>query len=232
MEYRAMRRFGVLKDVDGHRLQPQQGVVAAICGDGDQSEDVFDFLSGICRRHGNGPRVHLVALNGGPLLAPEDSPLSVGLPDGAVLVRHIIKGLKLKNIDVVIALGHAPCGAAHAHKMDPEQVIGGIVAAKRRIRAAAEEELGEDAGKRFAIAPCIQISWGVQHFRRFRYQEAGYAYRSILGRIMLWLRINCSIWRHGTKRSYFVDPQRWEAWLASGERMQLLSALPYEQGEQ
>lgn len=221
--YRAMRRAGLLQDVDGDRLKPRRGVVAVICGDGDQSHDIFKYLGDICQFYGE-RRVHPVALNGGPLLIAKNLPLSANLPDGDVLMRHALDGADIKQIDVIIVKGHAPCGAAGKHKADdPEQVVAGILEARQALRAETERR-DPDAARGIRIAPCIQISWGEENFRRFRQDEAGYA--TLMRRQRLWLntRIEFSLIRHGAKRSYFISPQPedWDAWMKSDERKKAL----------
>lgn len=221
--YRAMRRAGLLKDVDGNRLRPRRGVVAAFCGDGDQSHDVLTYLGDICASFGE-RRVHAVALNGGPLLIAKSLPLSLGLPDGEVLMRHTLDGADLKQIDVIVSKGHAPCGAAAKYKADdPEQVIAGILEAKRELRAETERR-DPEAAPSVRIIPCIQISWGEENLRRFRQDEAGYASLTMLGRILLDTRIEFSLLRYGAKRSYFISPREedWANWLASDERKKAL----------
>ena len=221
--YRAMRRVGLLRDVDGDRLNPRRGVVAVICGDGDQSHDIFRYLGDICQSHGE-RRVHPVALNGGPLLIAPGLPLSADLPDGNVLMRHALDGANLKEMDVIIPKGHAPCGAARKHKADdPEQVIAGILEAKRELRLEAERR-DPAAARGIRIIPCIQISWGEENLRRFRQEEAGYAALARSRRFWLNARIECSlIWR-GARRSYFVSPRSddWDVWMKSNERKQAL----------
>lgn len=125
---------GVLVKIDERRTRQKDGIVLVPCGDGDQMPDIFGLHLRLCRAHMEKPRIHTVSLNGGPLVIPDASPLSWGLPDSEVMLRHILMGCRRKGIGVIALVGHAPCVAASDYKLNASQVVRLVAEAKYRIK--------------------------------------------------------------------------------------------------
>ncbi|MDP3963112.1 MAG: hypothetical protein Q8Q39_01310 [bacterium] len=128
-----LRKFGVLADVDPHRLPQKEGVIATPCADGDQMIDVFTRQVEYAAQAGHAPRPHMLALNGGALLIAEDSPLNKKLREDLVYIEHIKGGIMLKGMRTIVLYTHAPCGAAGLVKLSFVECIELLIKAKARI---------------------------------------------------------------------------------------------------
>lgn len=128
--FEAYRRWRILEHIDNARLP--SSVIMVICGDGDHVSDKFGYQEQLCRWKEETPRIHLIAMNGGALLIPGASPLC---EDGAVMRRHIAKARVLKNINDVVLYVHAPCGVAREFGLGFEDIVGWLMAAKRRLKS-------------------------------------------------------------------------------------------------
>ena len=130
----AMRKFGVLDDIDPHRLAQEQGIIPIPCADGDQMIDIFQHQLKIALEGGVAPRPHQLSLNGGALLIAEESPLNKELREDLVLLAHIRGAMVLKKIRTVVLYAHAPCGAAGLAGLSFERCIDLLMKAKARVK--------------------------------------------------------------------------------------------------
>lgn len=144
-----MRHFGILEDVNPHLLDDSARVVLVPCGDGDYSDDIFHHQSNLLRRatdKGGGvsvdrPKIHLGALNGGPLLLVRNSPIHAGLPQDEVLFHSIVGAIVLQKGTTIALMAHT-CGAAmRIHKMTMEEVFDGLKAARDRTKTELPERV-------------------------------------------------------------------------------------------
>lgn len=179
---REMRTSGVLQDVDAHRIDARQGIVLVTCGDGDQSIDILEYLELVCLEHRLDSRIHLLCLNGGALNLPQNSPLNRWFaysavaqdyqrpPRDAVLLDDIFAACKLKEIQTVILLAHAPCGAARTVELSFEETVRLLVEAKRRIKMCAP-----DMNVQLQVACFYHVCWesGDDVSRRTYFVSAG-----------------------------------------------------------
>jgi hypothetical protein len=132
---REWREFGVLQDVDDHRLDQREGVILITCSDGDRFCDIFAkqvrMVEGQCKD----PRIHTFAWNGGILrIAPGSPANKPGRTTDEDLLDEVADARAMKGINLVAGYSHIPCGKAGACKISPEQVIRLHIAAKRRIK--------------------------------------------------------------------------------------------------
>lgn len=135
----SLRKDGVLADIDPHRLTQQKGVIVVPCADGDQMPDVFAQQAAYAEQAGLEPRPHVLALNGGALLLPENSPLNKAVREDLVLLKHIKDAVPMKNIHTVVIYTHAPCGAAGAANLSFVRCMDLLVKAKARIKEKIPE---------------------------------------------------------------------------------------------
>ncbi len=87
------------------------GFIFLTCGDCNRFPESYRYQKNLIKKAGMQPEPHLIALNGGPLLIPEHSPLNVD-GESRVVKRQIAGSLELKKLDVILAMFHGPCGAA------------------------------------------------------------------------------------------------------------------------
>jgi hypothetical protein len=132
--YKRLRKQGILSDVDAHRLDLTAGVILVACSDGDQLPDIFNNISHSFEGQRQSARIHTIALNGGALLLPENSPLVTPHREDEVLLEHIKVARELKNINTIALYTHAPCGAGTLAGLTLEQELDLLLAAKVRIK--------------------------------------------------------------------------------------------------
>lgn len=165
-----MRKAGALADVNPRRLDQRNGAVIVTCSDGDQIPDVLEYHKRLCLQHRGTPRLHVVSLNGGaPLISPA-SPLSRGLPDGEVVVRHALKGLSAKKMTTMILKGHAPCLAVTLARLSAAETVRLVVEAKQHIM---QHIMALPIGAFFAVSvACLfHVDWGSGRKRSYFIDE-------------------------------------------------------------
>lgn len=126
------RNAGILEDVNPSKIKGK-GVILVCCSDGDQMHDIFTHQVRIIEVIKPGPRIHTIAMNGGALLLPRDSPLSAELHEDEVMLWHIAGARKLKDIHTVVLYAHAPCGAAGLANLTLLKVIELLIQAAKRL---------------------------------------------------------------------------------------------------
>lgn len=153
-----MRRLGLLRSLDPSQLMMPHGGVLVTCGDGHQFRDLREHH--IRTFHGEEPEcLHVVALNGGALSIPHDSPLHnlsftpelLGFSAGAELteeqrlllgpsrrdlpiLQDTFSATVLKTVPYVCVYTHFPCAYAALANLSCEDVIELGVRAKERIK--------------------------------------------------------------------------------------------------
>ena len=146
-----LRQDGFLSDVDSHLLDQKDGVIMVTCADGDQMPDVFKKQSEYLSTQRKTARIHTLALNGGALVVPADSPLNSELPKGEVIIDDIKGAMLLKGIKTIVLYAHAPCGAAGLCNLSVEQVIKFLVKAKEGLKSAFAD---------IKVACFFHVDWG------------------------------------------------------------------------
>lgn len=131
---RRLRSEGVLIDVDAHRLDMKNGVIMVTCSDGDQIADIFGTQSRFVQECRSDPRVHTIALNGGAIAIPQNSPLNFDVRKDEVIIYDIRGAMELKGINTIALYGHAPCGAAGLCCLDVLNVMELLVEGKERLK--------------------------------------------------------------------------------------------------
>jgi hypothetical protein len=99
------------------------GFVFCTCGDCERFPDNYRYQKKLLRASDAVDFMpHMLALNGGPLLIPEDSPLNMS-GESIVMKKQIADSLALKNLNVILLMLHAPCGAAQLTNMTLEETF-------------------------------------------------------------------------------------------------------------
>lgn len=132
----SLREFGVLVDVDGHKIDQANGVVLVTCGDGDHAHDIFTYhvdMMGECKY----PRIHVCAWNGGALRLVPNSDINNAFPGAdLVFMNEVAEACQLKQINTVCFYCHVSCGKAASVRMHAQKVVEHHILAKQRVRAA------------------------------------------------------------------------------------------------
>lgn len=131
--FKSLRYGKVLRDVEGRRLEGRIGVVT--CGDGHQIGDILGYQVAVCGEHREDPVVHVLALNGGALLIPEDSPLNNDFPTTDLLLLEQMRVAKdVKDLSIFALYTHHPCAMAARVGLTLPQQINLLLEAKRRVK--------------------------------------------------------------------------------------------------
>lgn len=144
-----LRADGVLEDVDGRMLNLRRGVIALVCPDGDQMEDLFTHHAKLQREYRKWGRPHFFALNGGALRVPVGSPLNGGA--GEVLLGDIRAARRMKRIRMVVLYVHTPCGVATDAHIELPAKLDLLMQAKARIKA--------ECGRGVKVACFLHVDW-------------------------------------------------------------------------
>ncbi|MBI5222732.1 MAG: hypothetical protein HY980_04555 [Candidatus Magasanikbacteria bacterium] len=148
---RELRDKKILLDIDSHLLDQKDGVIMIACADGDQMPDVFEKQEEYLLEQRETPRIHTLALNGGAIVVPADSPLNSELPKGRVIIDDIKGAMMLKGIRTIVLYAHAPCGAAGLYHLNTEEVINFLIRAKEEIKTAVAD---------IKVACFFHVDWG------------------------------------------------------------------------
>lgn len=143
--FQTLRAAGVLQPLKDHLLEKKAVIIT--CSDGHQMPDLFNHhLNTTCALHNlDECLLHTIALNGGALLIPCDSPLIDKRDrEDRVIMRHLRKALELKStpeapIEQIVLYAHGPCGAAGLAALNLTEVLMLLMKAKLRLRKAFPE---------------------------------------------------------------------------------------------
>lgn len=162
-----LKARGVLELLDPQKMK--DGVLV-LCGDCDRSADKFDHYRHTLQLRGQGPRIHLVALNGGPLnlVHPHSDDLRERTAIQTFLLENQILGsLVLKGLPRTIFMAHWPCGQAEGWNLTMTQAFELLAAAVRK----AKHRLGSD----YEVVAHVHLDKGetkrTYHFCVHRWQE-------------------------------------------------------------
>lgn len=148
---RSLREKNILMDIESHLLNQKDGVIMIACADGDQMADVFKKQEEYLLEQREIPRIHTLALNGGALVIPADSPLNSELSKGKVIVDDIKGAMMLKGIKTIVLYAHAPCGAAGLCHLSAEEAIQFLVKAKKELKKVFAD---------IKVACFFHVDWG------------------------------------------------------------------------
>lgn len=129
-----LREAGVLQDMNGHSLDLGRGVIIIRCPDGDQMLDRIEHDRRVAIEAGVTPRIHLITHHGGCMVVAPNSPLYPGLGIDEYCLEQIREAEMLKQIHVVSAEIHVPCGKAKSLGLSLVDQIVLQMAAKPRIK--------------------------------------------------------------------------------------------------
>jgi hypothetical protein len=107
--------------------------------------DLFSHHINSCNHDLDKLLLHTIALNGGALLIPCDSPLIDRRDrEDLVILRHLRKAIELTStpeapMEQIVLYAHGPCGAAGLAQLDLTNVLMLLMKAKLRLRKAFPE---------------------------------------------------------------------------------------------
>jgi hypothetical protein len=128
-------QFGVLDDLKGHLLDPQEGLTYVMCGDPDQHPEAYHYNIGEITKAGCSDRVHPPAPLGGALRLAPNSPTNVVTPGYDTNIMWDIRTVyEKKGVQTVALYVHAPCAIASMYGMSFQDIIAQAFAAKARIK--------------------------------------------------------------------------------------------------
>lgn len=116
--------LGVLSEISSHKIPEEaaQGTILVSCADGDRVDDIFVHHKK-CHKHG---RHHLLAAAGGPIAG------RWGVGD--FLAEEIDIARRVKTIEAIVLVAHAPCAMARAQGMSIPDVLNTLFARKQWVK--------------------------------------------------------------------------------------------------
>lgn len=129
-----LERAGVLQAHDGSKLETGNGIILITCSDGDKILEFLEHIEELIREGGGKFRPHIFAGHGGAMLIAEDCPLYRRTHADEFLLEQIADAHEMKQINTVILMIHAPCGAAKKGNIDVVQELAYLVRAKKRVK--------------------------------------------------------------------------------------------------
>lgn len=141
-------KLGLLIDVNDVRLKElcQDGLILLGCGDGDQTPDLFQYLT---QKVECMHRPHLHMLNGGPIRLVDFAPIPKEYRIHKQLLPELMQSRKLKRISTIVLCSHYPCGMAEESKIDLPWIIKYNLSAAQSIK-----NLGWDTKKVVTLFHC------------------------------------------------------------------------------
>lgn len=136
-------------------MSAADGVIICACGDCDQERNYTAYLADTV--HG---RMHRLQLNGGPLSISPSSPLHLDrddcgaeVPVGVAMRTNIRGAVRLKQIRSLVLVAHVPCGAADTAKMNVDEILSALIAAKIELSNRYRTTLG------VKVACFLHVEW-------------------------------------------------------------------------
>jgi hypothetical protein len=130
-----LRDAHVMQTMNGNKLDLSRGVIVIRCPDGDQMLDSIEHDRHVAIEAGVTPRIHLLTCHGGCMAIAPNSPLYPNMGIDAFLLKEIEEAEALKEIHVISAEIHVPCGKAKVCGLTLVHQIVLQMAAKPRIKA-------------------------------------------------------------------------------------------------
>lgn len=123
----------LFQKITTEKLDIGKGIIIAPCSDGDQFDDVYSHIAGVCKETVATNRIHPVALNGGAIL------MSNQLPEqqrrhGDCMLENILKASEIKKIEDVFLYTHFPCAIASSNGLAVIDQGRYLMMAKKRLR--------------------------------------------------------------------------------------------------
>ena len=137
-----MRGQQVLANIHDQRVNCSEGLILITCSDGDRFYDIYTYSTGMvaAQRQSDDdarPRIHVFAWHGGPLRVAT-LPTPVESPERNTHLidpfEEIEQARRMKKIDTIGLVPHAPCGWAYSKEWDIIRVMQGCIAAKANIK--------------------------------------------------------------------------------------------------
>lgn len=129
-----LREAGVFEEINCQMFDLGRGVIVIRCPDGDQMLDRIEHDRQVAIKAGVTPRIHLLTCHGGCMVIAPDSPLYPGKGIDEFFLTQIAEAEKLKEIHVISAEIHVPCGKAATLGLTLVHQIQFQMAAKLRIK--------------------------------------------------------------------------------------------------
>ena len=130
-----MKQFGVLCNLDDHRLDDHRPAAMVSCSDGLYADDLRERHRGLKMKSGlcSQPLLHNLAWHGGALALAHNSPLNSHLCEDEVFFSQVTKAYKL-GYTAIPLYAHVPCKAANACNLGFWQLMHTLMAAKTRVK--------------------------------------------------------------------------------------------------
>ena len=129
-----LRQAGVIEDMNGNGIDLSRGVIVIRCPDGDQMLDRIEHDRRVAMEAGVTPRIHLITHHGGCMVVAPDAPLYPGRGIDEYVLEQIREAEALKEIHVISAEIHVPCGKATSCGLTLVHQIVLQMSAKPRIK--------------------------------------------------------------------------------------------------
>jgi hypothetical protein len=177
---RQLREAGVLQDGDGFRLESPNGIIAVLCSDCDQREDIIKELEGVAEAGVGRNRVHPFMNNGGAILLSPRPPIYERHSPDEFLLEQIHDIMPEKEMGTIALVVHAPCAGAAKEDLSVVEIIDHMFRGKKRLKeiypAVAEKKLhGRVVSKAkpgVKVACFIQVDYGDKKRMYFVSREA------------------------------------------------------------
>lgn len=130
-----LREAQVMEEMNGNKLDLSRGVIVIRCPDGDQMLDSIEHDRRVAIDADVIPRIHLLTCHGGCMAIAPNSPLYPNMGIDEFLLKEIEEAEALKEIHVISAEIHVPCGKAKVCGLTLVHQIILQMAAKPRIKA-------------------------------------------------------------------------------------------------
>lgn len=134
LSVRTLEQANVLQKHDGSKLETGNGIILITCSDGDKILEFLEHIEEMVREGHGKFRPHIFAGHGGAMLIAEDCPLYRKTHADEFLLEQIADAHEMKDINTVILMVHAPCGAAKKGHISVVEELAYLVRAKKRIK--------------------------------------------------------------------------------------------------
>lgn len=128
-----LKALGMFTNITIGKDDIGQGIIIAPCSDGDQFDDVYGHIAGVCKETVATNRIHTIALNGGAILMG-DQLESRYHQHGDIMLNNILVAREIKKIDDVFLYTHFPCAIARANDLSVVDQGVSLMAAKDRLK--------------------------------------------------------------------------------------------------
>lgn len=131
-----LKSLHIIVPLEEDFIELDNGVILIACGDCDKFPSLKHWINRLFRKRGKEPRIHLIILNGGGALIPEESRIG-SHNEGAIITHHVQQASRLRQIGIVLDATHFECGAAKEAGVHLRPLLKYKVLGKRRLKRDA-----------------------------------------------------------------------------------------------